>query len=102
MSAMTDSGAIASRCGGRVAADEELADARSNEMPDHADLAVLDPGLRSDRLDDVVAIAVVGRSNRSNAPPEQPEPRMFTPTVAYPSALASSDTGCGLSGSAVA
>ena len=60
VSAMTDSGAIAARCGGCCRRGEELRDPRIRD-PDHADLAVRDPGLRGDGLDDVVA---VGRLER--------------------------------------
>ena len=60
VSAITDSGAIAARCGGCVRCGEQLRDPGIRD-PDHADLAVRDPRLRGDRLDDVVA---VGRLQR--------------------------------------
>ena len=81
MSAITESGAIAARCGGCAPRDEELADAGERDA-DHADLAVLHPRLRGDGLDDVVAVGGGRQVEESITPPEQPEPRMLTPTVA--------------------
>ena len=51
----TDSGVIAARCGGRVAATQSWREGGVRD-PDHADLAVRDPRLRGDGLDHVVAV----------------------------------------------
>ena len=60
VSEITDNGAIAARCGGRVGATNSC-EMPGYEMPTMPDLAVRDPRLRGDRLDDVVA---VGRLQR--------------------------------------
>src|SRR5262249_61636462 len=61
------------------AADEELADAGERDA-DQADLPVLDPGLRCDGVDDVVAIGGGGEGEQGENPPRaaRPPPRPAT------------------------
>ena len=82
VSAMTDSGAIAARCGGWVWRDEELADAGIRDA-DHADLCRARPTAARRPSRRRRSRRSTAASRRTwNAPPEHPVPRMFTPTVA--------------------